>query len=108
MRILVKIILLTIAVMVSEWLIPGVHVDSFVTGIWVAVLIAVLNAFLRPLLIFLTLPATLLTFGLFLFVINAGIILIVGDFIDGFTVDGFWCAVLFRSVLFFCHSILNE
>ena len=108
MKIIIKILVLTVAVMLSEWLLPGVEISDWETGIWVAVLIAVFNAILRPIMIFLTLPATLITFGLFLFVINAVIILMVDHFIDGFTVKNFWWALLFSIVLTFINSFFTK
>lgn len=108
MKFLIKILILTLAVMLTEWLLPGVIITDWVTGIWVAVLIALFNSFLRPIMIFLTLPATLITFGLFLFVINAAIILLVGHFIDGFTVNGFWWALLFSIVVTFINSLFTK
>lgn len=110
MKFLIKTLILTLAVLVSAWLLPGVHIaeDSFLTGVWVALLIALFNAFLRPLLILLTLPATIFTFGLFLLVINAVIILLVDHFIDGFSVDGFWWALLFSLVLSIVHSFFGK
>ena len=108
MKFLIKTLILTLAVMLTAWLLPGVEVKDLLTGIWVALLIALFNAFLRPLLIFLTLPATLITFGLFLFVINAFIILLVDHFIDGFNVGGFWRALVFSIVLSFINSLFSK
>ena len=108
MKFLVKTLILTLAVMLTAWLLPGVEIKDFWTGIWVALLISLLNAFLRPLLIFLTLPATIITFGLFLFVINAIIILLVDHFINGFDVGGFWRALVFSIVLSLINSLFDK
>ena len=86
---------------------PGIHINSFWTAIVLALVLAILNAIIKPILVILTLPITILTFGLFLFVINAIIILMAGSFIDGFTVDGFWWALLFSLLLSVISSILN-
>jgi putative membrane protein len=74
----------------------------------VALVLAILNAIVKPILILLTLPLTILTLGLFLFVINAVIILLAGSFIDGFVVDGFWWALLFSLLLSIITSLLTS
>lgn len=86
---------------------PGIHIDSFWTAIILALVLAILNSIVKPILVILTLPITILTFGLFLFVINALIILIAGNFIHGFKVDGFWWALLFSLLLSIISSILR-
>ncbi|MBK8498496.1 MAG: phage holin family protein [Flavobacteriales bacterium] len=107
MRILVRLIISTIAVLVADLLLPGIHADDFVTGLLVAVVLAVLNTVLRPLLIILTLPITILSLGLFLLVINAGIVLLAAKLIDGFTVESFWWALGFSLVLSIVQGFLN-
>jgi putative membrane protein len=93
--------------MLSAWLLPGVYVDDYFTAITVAIVLGLLNVFLKPLLVLLTIPITIVTFGLFLLVINALIILMVDDFVGGFTVNGFWWALLFSLVLSFVSSIME-
>lgn len=96
---LIKILLNAIAVLIAATIIPGVHVTSFLIALAVAVVLGALNVFVRPLLIFLTLPVTIITFGLFVFVINALLVLLAAYIIPGFAVDGFWWAVLFSLVV---------
>ncbi len=96
---LIKIIISSLAVMVTAWLLPGASVDDYFTGIAVALLLAFFNAFLKPLLVVLTLPVTVVTLGLFLFVINALIIQLTGSLLEGFTVNNFWWALLFSLLL---------
>ena len=86
---------------------PGIHINSYWTAVVLALVLAILNAIIKPILVIFTLPITILTFGLFLFVINAVIILIAGSFIDGFKVDGFWWALLFSLLLSIISSILH-
>ncbi|KGL59945.1 MULTISPECIES: phage holin family protein [unclassified Polaribacter] len=112
MKTFLKILLTALAVIVLANILPGVTVTSYVTAIIVAVVISLLNMFVRPLLVFFTLPATIVTLGLFLFVINAIIILLADKLIDGFAVSGFFTAFffsillsIFRSALF---SLLKE
>lgn len=87
---LVKILLGGISVLIAEFLLPGVHIDDYLTGFILATVIILINLTLKPILILLTLPLTLVTFGLFLLVINALMVLLADRFIDGFSVDGFW------------------
>ena len=78
------------------------------TAIWVAFIVGLLFSILKPILVILTLPATILTLGLFLFVINAAMILLANSWIDGFSVSGFWTALLFSILLSFVESILHK
>ncbi len=108
MNYILKILLTAIAVIILSKILPGVEVDSYTTAIWVAFLIGILFTFLKPVLVVLTLPVTILTLGLFLFVINAGLILIADNWIDGFSVSGFWTALLFSVLLSFFQSVLYK
>ena len=81
------------------YVIPSIQVAGFGTALLVAVVLGLINTLLRPLLILLTLPATLLTLGLFIFVINALLFQLAGNLVDGFNVVGFWPA-LFGSVVY--------
>lgn len=105
---LLKILLTAVVVIVLANILPGVTVASYVTAIIVAIVIALLNMIVRPLLVFFTLPVTVLTFGLFLFVINAIIILLAGKLITGFKVDGFLTAFLFSVLLSVFRSLLSS
>ena len=108
MNTLVKILLTAAAVLLLANVLPGVHVVGYWGAIIVAVVLALLKLFVKPLLILFTLPLTIMTLGLFLFVINAVIILIASDLLDGFRVEGFWWAVLFSILLSFIQSFLNS
>lgn len=107
MNIFIKIIISSLAVFLTAYLLPGVDVDGYVTAIWVAIVLALLNGFLKPLLIIFTIPVTIVTLGLFLLVINAAIILLADNFVDGFFVDGFWWALLFSLVLSVITSVME-
>ncbi len=107
MNFIIRLLVTTLIVVVLANILPGVTVDGFTSGLWVAVVMGILNMFLKPLLVFLTLPATIITLGLFLFVINAVIIMLCSYFVGGFHVNGFWSALLFSVVLTFVQSILN-
>jgi len=109
MEYLGKLLAKTLAVLIAAYLIPGVHIDndSIFVAIVVAVVLSLLNSFVKPLLIILTIPATIMTFGLFLIVINVIIIYIADALIDGFWVDGFWWALLFSIALSLFNSLLD-
>ena len=94
-----NLLISTVAVAVSAYLLPGVRVDTFTTAILVAVVFGILNAVLKPILILLTLPVTILTLGLFTFVIMAGIVLLTAAIVPGFMVDSFWWSLAFAFIL---------
>jgi putative membrane protein len=104
---LLKLLISTFAVFITAWLLPGVEVNMFTTAILVAMVLAFLNAILKPILVFLTIPVTILSLGLFLLVINAFIIQIAGYFVPGFHVASFWWAFLFGIILSIVTSILE-
>lgn len=106
MKTLLKLLLTAVAVVVLATVLPGIHIASYAAAIWVAFVIALLNMFVRPLLILFTLPATILSLGLFLFVINAIIILLAGNLVSGFVVSGFFTALLFSVLLSVFRSVL--
>lgn len=87
------------ALLLLPYLLPSIRIEGFGTALWAVVILGLVNAVLRPLLILLTLPVTILTLGLFIFVINALLFLTVSRWIDGFHVGGFWSA-LFGSLLY--------
>jgi putative membrane protein len=94
MRLLLLWILNAVALLAVAWLLPSIHVASFGAAMLAALLLGLVNAVLRPLLLLLTLPVTLLTLGLFIFVINGMMFWLAGSLIEGFVVGGFWPAVI--------------
>ncbi len=106
MKIFLKLLLTALAVIILSSILPGITVGNFGTAIIVAVVISLLNMFVRPLLIFFTLPATIVTLGLFLFVVNAIIILLAGNLVTDFVVSGFFTALLFSVLLSIFRSFL--
>ncbi|RIJ41915.1 phage holin family protein [Pontibacter oryzae] len=107
MGFIVKILLTGVAAMLAAYILPGVAIDGFLTAIILALVLAVLNAIVRPILIFLTIPVTVLTLGLFLLVINALMILMADALVAGFDVSGFFAALLFSLVLSIIVAILD-
>lgn len=99
MNFLFKVLISTFAVFISAYLLGGVSVEPFSTAIIVAFVLAVLNALLKPFLVILTIPVTVMSLGLFLLVINAFIIQLAAYIVGGFHVANFWWALLFSIIL---------
>ena len=93
MKLLLVWLINAVALIAVTYLLPGIAVSSFVTALIAALVLGLINTFIRPVLVLLTLPATLLTLGLFIFVINGLLFWFVGSFIEGFVVSGFWWGV---------------
>ncbi|UKM64997.1 phage holin family protein [Flavobacteriaceae bacterium GSB9] len=108
MNLILRLLLNAVAVFVLAYALSGVHVDSYLTAFIVALVLAVLNLLVKPILVIFTLPATILTLGLFLLVINAVIILLADQLISGFSVDNFWWALFFSVLLSILQSILHS
>jgi len=110
MNFLFKILITAVNVFILAAILPGVEIvnNNIFTAVIVALVLAVLDAIVKPLLILFTLPATVLTLGLFLFVINACIILIDAHFVHGFQIDSFWHAMLFSILLSFFNSFVHK
>lgn len=104
--IFINLIVNAIAVIISAYILPGVKVDGFLTAIVVAVVLGVVNMFIKPVLILLTLPLNILTLGLFTFVINAALVLLVSNIVPGFRIEGFLWALIFSLVLSVVSSFL--
>lgn len=105
---LIRLLLNGLAVVLTAYLLPGVSVDGYGTALIVALVLAIVNVLVKPILILLTIPITILTLGLFLLVINAAIILFVDNLVDGFVVDGFWWALLFSLILSVFNSVFSD
>lgn len=103
-----KLLVSSLAVFIAGSILPGVSVDSFVTAVLVAIVLGAVNMILRPILVILTLPITIITLGLFAFVINALLVLLVDYLVPGFRVDGFLTALLFSFVLSIISWFLNS
>lgn len=108
MKFLLKILITTVNAFILANILPGIEISNIYTAVTVAVILAILDATIKPLLIILTFPVTILTLGMFLFIINACIILAAEHFIDGFYIEGFWYAVLFSVLLSFFNSFVHK
>ncbi len=96
---LMKLLLRTLAVGVTAYVVPGVVVTDIWGAVVAAIVLGILNSILRPVLLVLTLPVTILTLGLFTLVINTSMVLLASKIVPGFEVTGFWPAFLFSVVL---------
>lgn len=105
---LVTWLLSAVAVMVSAWIVPGVAVASFGKALAAAAVLGIVNALVRPVLVLLTLPVTVLTLGLFLLVVNGACVALAARLVDGFVVDGMFPAVLMVIVLTCVSSVLGS
>lgn len=105
---IITLILSTIAVFVTANILPGIRIEGVGTALVVAVVLAIVNTFIRPLLLVLTLPLNVLTLGLFTFVIIGGLVLLVSMIVPGFHVDGFWWALAFALVLAIINGFLTS
>jgi len=104
--IILTVLISSIAVFISANILPGVHVQNFGTAVVVAVVLGMINAFIRPIILILTLPINILTLGLFTLVIIAGLVMFTAYIVPGFHVDGFWWALAFAFVLWIVNSFL--
>lgn len=107
MNVLVNLLINGLAVFVTAYILPGVKVNNFLTALIIAVILAVVNALLKPLILLLTLPINILTLGLFTFVINGLLILLVANLVKGFSVENIWWAILFSLVVSIVNSVLH-
>lgn len=101
-------LILTAAILAASYMIDGIRVSGFVAAFFAAALLGILNAFFRPVLIILTLPINLLTFGLFTFVINGLLLKMASGVIPGFSVYGFWAAVFGALVISLVNWLLTS
>lgn len=108
MKLILKLLLNALAVIVLAEVLNGVAIDGYITAICVVVVLSILNLLVKPILVILTLPITLLTLGLFLLVINAVIILLADKLISGFSVNGIWWALLFSLLLTLLQSLFHS
>lgn len=108
MNLIIRFLLNGLAVLLTAYLLPGVSLDDYGTALIVALILSIANIIIKPILVVLTIPITIMTFGLFLLVINALIILIADYLVDAFVVDGFWWALLFSLILSIFNSLFGD
>ncbi|RAW03242.1 phage holin family protein [Pseudochryseolinea flava] len=105
---ILRFLLSGLAVLLTSYLLNGVHVRDYWYALLVAAVLSLANVIVRPVLIFFTIPITFITLGLFLLVINALIILLVDFLVPGFNVDGFWWALAFSLILAIFNSLFDD
>lgn len=105
---LTRWLIITVAILLASTILPGIHVDSLKTAFIAAAILGILNAFLRPVLLILTLPLTILTLGIFAFVLNALMLLLVAYFVPEFKVDGFFTAFLGALIISIVSWMANR
>ena len=104
MNLIVIIFIRAVLILIIAALLPGVAITGLFSAILVAIVLSILNAFLKPLLVILTLPVNILTLGLFMFIINAVLVMLASTIVPGFRVDSFWWALGFSLILSFVTS----
>jgi len=108
MRFIIRVLITALAVWVADYFLSGVHISSDAkTIIIVALVLALLNTFIKPILVILTIPVTIVTLGLFLLIINALMVKWADSLIEGFTVNGWWPAILFSLIVSLVSALLN-
>ena len=105
MQTLINILVNGVVVFATAYILPGVKVSGFGAALVTAIILAVVNAIIKPFLVVLTFPITVLTLGLFVFVINALLVLLVSSIVPGFEVKGFWWAMLFSLIISVISSV---
>jgi len=104
---LLRLVINIFALGAADWLVSGIHVDSYGSLIWTAIVVGLLNALIKPILFLFTLPLTLFTLGLFTFVINGFILWLAGELVSGFHVDNFGAGILGAIVVSFISFFMN-
>ena len=104
---LIRLLLSALAVVICATILPGAHVDGFLMAVVVAAILAVLNVLVKPILVILTIPITILTLGFFLLIINTLLVMLASWLIPGFEVDGFWWAFIFSIFLSLINAVFG-
>ncbi len=108
MKIIARILITALALLLVARLVPGISVDGLYPAIIASIILGILNLIVRPILVVLTLPITVVTLGLFMFVINAALFLFVASFVQGFSVSGFWVAMLGSLIVSVISAVGNK
>ena len=102
-----RLLISGLSVIITAYLLSGIHVDSFFTAIVVGVVLGIVNSIIKPIFILLTLPITIITLGLFTLVVNGLLVLLTSSLVPGFRVENLWWAVLFSIAISFVSWFLN-
>lgn len=104
----VKWLVSALAIFLVGQFLPGIHVPDYLTALWAALALGILNTFLRPVLKLLSFPITLVTLGLFTFVVNGFMFWLAARFVEGFRVDTFWWAVLGALIVSVISTVMDR
>lgn len=104
---LAKTLITSVAVLIAAFLLRGIRVDNTITAVLVAIVLGLLNSFIKPILIILTVPITIFTFGIFLLFINVIIVKWTSEIVPGFHVSNWWAALLFSLIVSLVTSIIE-
>ena len=107
MKTIIHFVVSAVAILITAYVLPGVHVEGPIAALVLAVILGAINIFLRPILVILTLPITIFSLGLFVLVINGLLVMLAAYIVPGFTVDNFWWAFLFGIVLAIVNAVLR-
>lgn len=107
MKFLLDLLIRALVLLLTAYLLPGFRIDTYTTAVIVALVLAILNILVKPLLVILTLPITILTLGVFYFVINAILLIIASKLITGFKIDSFATAVIASIIISIISALLN-
>jgi putative membrane protein len=108
MKFIVRTLITSGALMVVSYVVPGIEVTGWVPAVIASVFLIILNVLVRPVLIVLTLPVTVITLGLFIFVINASILLFIASFVEGIHIASFWSALIGSLLLSLISTFANK
>lgn len=105
---IIRWILLALTLLFVAWLLPGVHLSGFSAALWAALVIGIINVFIRPILMVITIPINLLTLGLFTFILNALLLMLTAHIVQGFTVDSFLWALAGSILISIVSVFINR
>jgi len=108
MKIIIHWVVSAIAILLAAYFLPGVHVTGIMAALILAVVLGIINAVIKPILVLLTLPLSIITLGLFTLVINALLIMLASYIVPGFSIDGFLSALWFGIVLALVHFVVKR
>lgn len=108
MKIFLNWLISAIAIVISAYLLSGVHIDDFITALILAVVLGAINGFVRPVLVVLTLPLTVVTLGFFLLILNTLLIMLAALIVPGFAINSFWWALVFGIVLTLVNAVFHK
>lgn len=105
---IIRWILLALTLLFTAWLLPGIHLAGFWPALWAALVIGIINVFIRPILMIITIPINIITLGLFTLILNALLLLLVARIVPGFIIDGFLSALLGSIIISIVSVFINR